>query len=116
MAGKSYTWHLLAADPQLLSWQANGIAVAEAGGKKLCVAKHDGNYRAFAYTCPHAGGIMANGWIDALGNVVCPLHRYRFDSIKGRNTSGEGYHLKTYPMRMDETGLHVGIEVPGIYG
>jgi 3-phenylpropionate/trans-cinnamate dioxygenase ferredoxin subunit len=51
---------------------------------------------------------MADGWIDALGNVVCPLHKYRFELQRGRNVSGEGYRLKTYPVRQDAEGLHIG--------
>jgi nitrite reductase/ring-hydroxylating ferredoxin subunit len=50
---------------------------------------------------------MAAGWIDPLGNVVCPLHRYKFNIINGRNTTGEGYYLKTYPLRIDENGVYV---------
>ena len=54
-----------------------------------------------------ASGIMADGFIDAAGMVVCPLHRYRFSLQNGRNTSGEGYYLKTYPTQMKEDGLYV---------
>jgi 3-phenylpropionate/trans-cinnamate dioxygenase ferredoxin subunit len=91
------------------------MAVAEAGGRKLCVARFGNDYHAFAFKCPHAGGIMANGRIDPSGNVVCPLHRYRFSIVNGRNTSGEGYHLRVYPLRIDEYGIHAGIEEGGLF-
>jgi 3-phenylpropionate/trans-cinnamate dioxygenase ferredoxin subunit len=42
---------------------------------------------------------------------VCPLHRYRFSLANGRNTSGEGYFLKTYPVKEDDDGVWVGLEV-----
>jgi 3-phenylpropionate/trans-cinnamate dioxygenase ferredoxin subunit len=63
----------------------------EAGGKKLCLAVKDERLFACAAKCPHAGGRMADGFMDALGNIVCPLHRYRFSLEKGYNSSGEGF-------------------------
>lgn len=106
-------WHRIAPDADSLLFGANNIAVADCGGKQICVARHNGNFHAFAYKCPHASGIMANGFIDPLGNVVCPLHRYRFNIANGRNTSGEGYYLKTYPMEFRADGIYAGIEESG---
>ena len=107
MFQKKSNWHRLAENPESLNWQDNSIAVAEVNGKKICIARYREQFFSFAYTCPHASGIMAAGWIDPLGNVVCPLHRYKFNIINGRNTSGEGYYLKTYPLRIDEKGVYV---------
>ncbi|HEY9177152.1 MAG TPA: Rieske (2Fe-2S) protein [Flavipsychrobacter sp.] len=64
---------------------------------------------AFAATCPHAGGRLCEGWVDMEGRVVCPLHKYRFDPANGRNTSGEGYKLKTYPVEIREENIYVGL-------
>jgi nitrite reductase/ring-hydroxylating ferredoxin subunit len=107
MFQKKLHWHLLAESPEALFWQDNGMAVAEVNGKKICIARFRDQYHAFAYTCPHASGILASGWIDLLGNVVCPLHRYKYSIVNGRNTSGEGYFMKTYPLRIDEKGIYV---------
>jgi 3-phenylpropionate/trans-cinnamate dioxygenase ferredoxin subunit len=101
-------WHRLAGHPDELTWRPNGMMVAEVGGRKVTLAMHQGTIHAFAHLCPHASGVMADGWIDALGNVVCPLHKYRFELQRGRNVSGEGYRLKTYPVRQDAEGLHIG--------
>ncbi|MEP6845364.1 MAG: Rieske 2Fe-2S domain-containing protein, partial [Panacibacter sp.] len=65
---------------------------------------------ACGYTCPHAGGILADGHIDTMGNIVCPLHHYRFNMQNGRNTSGEGFFVKTYPVEIREDGVYVGME------
>jgi 3-phenylpropionate/trans-cinnamate dioxygenase ferredoxin subunit len=81
-----------------------------AGEKKLTLGRHNGRVFAFAHKCPHASGIMADGYINAAGQVTCPLHRYRFSMENGRNTSGEGYFLKTYPVEMREDGVYVGID------
>ena len=70
---------------------------------------------ACAYACPHAGGILSEGYIDALGNVVCPIHRYKFSLQNGRNVSGEGYYLTTLPVEVREDGIFAGIEQKGFF-
>ena len=66
----------------------NRLAEVEADGRKICLGKHNDALFAFAPKCPHASGPLARGFIDALGNVVCPLHRYKFCMKNGRNVSG----------------------------
>ena len=88
----------------------------EVNGKNICVAKHNDQAFAFATKCPHAGGHLSDGYIDALGNVVCPLHRYKYDMKNGRNVSGEGYYLKHWPVEVRENGVYVGLDKPkGIF-
>ena len=67
------------------------------------------NVHACSALCPHAGGKLANGYIDVFGNIVCPVHHYRFSLTRGINTSGEGYHLKTYKVEEREDGWYIGI-------
>ncbi len=100
-------WYLLSAAPESLEWQLNQMCLIEVAGKKITLARFEDQYFAFAHKCPHASGVMADGFIDATGQVVCPLHRYRFNIKNGRNTSGEGYYLKTYPLERREDGLYV---------
>ena len=107
---RKYTWHKIADHINELDFAANNIAVLELNGKKICVGKHQEAAFAFAYKCPHAGGILADGYIDALGNVVCPLHRYKYNMENGRNVSGEGYYLKHWPVELREEGVFVGME------
>lgn len=102
-------WHKLAEHPNELDFGSNNIAVAEINGKKICIGQHQDRYFAFAYKCPHSGGLLSQGFIDALGQVVCPLHRYRFDLKNGRNTSGEGYYLSQWPVEWREEGLFVDL-------
>jgi nitrite reductase/ring-hydroxylating ferredoxin subunit len=107
---KQYTWHKIADHINEVDFADNNIAVVEVKGKTICVGKHKDDVFAFAYKCPHAGGILSEGYIDALGNVVCPLHRYKYDIKNGRNTSGEGYYLKNWPVELRENGVFVGLE------
>ena len=110
MANKEYNWHKVADTKTELDFAANNIAVAELNGKKICIGKFNDSLFAFGYKCPHAGGILANGHLDALGNVVCPMHRYKFNVQTGRNASGEGYFLQHWPVEIKENGVFVGVE------
>ena len=102
-------WHKLADSIDDIAWQPNQLAVAEAAGRKLTLIRRGDTLHACAYGCPHASGVLADGWLDAAGRLVCPLHKYKFDVTNGRNTSGEGYKLKTYAVEVREAGVFVGI-------
>jgi len=110
MSEKKYSWHKVAESKEELFAFGKTLLEINAHQKTICIALHDNKVYACAHKCPHAGGYMANGWLDAMGHIVCPLHRYRFDLIKGRNVSGEGYYLKTYPVEEREDGVFVGFE------
>jgi nitrite reductase/ring-hydroxylating ferredoxin subunit len=105
-------WQKIAESINELKFAANHIAVVETAGKKICVGRHNGKLYAFAYKCPHASGIMADGYIDALGNIVCPVHRYKFSLQNGRNTSGEGYYLKHWAVEERVDGVYVETQHP----
>lgn len=105
-----YTWYKIADHINELDFADNNIAITEVRNKKICIGKHNDAVFAFAYKCPHAGGILADGYIDALGNVVCPLHRYKFNMANGRNISGEGYYLKHWPVEIKGDEVFVGME------
>jgi 3-phenylpropionate/trans-cinnamate dioxygenase ferredoxin subunit len=116
MTEKKYNWHKIAESEEELMANENHIAVVEVKGKKICLGKHQQEWFGFAYKCPHAGGIMSDGYIDAVGNVVCPLHRYKFSLKNGRNTSGEGYYMKVYPVEQRTEGLFLGLPDQGLFG
>ena len=111
---KKYSWYKIADSVAEIRLNASGMAEMEAGGKKLCIALHREQVFACATKCPHAGGALSAGFIDPLGNIVCPLHRYKFSLSRGHNVSGEGYYLKTYPVEVRPDGVFVGIEAGGL--
>jgi nitrite reductase/ring-hydroxylating ferredoxin subunit len=113
MAENKYILHKIAGSIQEIDFAANNIAVMELKGKKICLGKFNNHLFAFAYKCPHAGGILADGFIDALGNIVCPLHRYKYSLQNGWNTTGEGYYLKHWPVENKEDGIYVSIQEAG---
>ena len=110
-----YTYYKIADSESELQFHSNGIAVAEVKGRKICIAVHAGSLFAFAYTCPHAAGLLANGWIDLKGNVVCPLHKYKFSLSTGRNVTGEGYNMKRWPVELRGDEVWVGLEAGGLF-
>ena len=113
---KKMKWFKIIDEQQLLPWQENGMCIVTAGDRSITLARFNGQLFAFAHKCPHASGIMADGYINAAGQVSCPLHRYRFDINNGRNTSGEGYFLKTYEIETRDDGIYVGWEDKGFWG
>jgi nitrite reductase/ring-hydroxylating ferredoxin subunit len=115
-ANKKYTWHKIADAVSEINFSANGLATVQVHSKTICLAQHNKTLFACTQKCPHAGGIMANGYVDALGNIVCPLHRYKFSVQNGRNTSGEGYYLKTYPIEVRDNGVFVAFEENNLFG
>lgn len=114
MTEKKYTWHKLADSIEELRLPASGLAELEIDEKKICISLHKDQLHACVGKCPHASGKLAEGFIDALGNIVCPIHRYRFNLQNGHNSSGEGYFLKTYPIEIRAEGIFIGIETPGL--
>jgi len=109
-------WIKIADSLEEILFAPNKIAEVFADDKKICIAKLKDEVFAFSYKCPHAGGYFIDGYIDVLGNVVCPLHRYKFCMKNGRNVSGEGYYLKHWPVEIREEGVFVGLEKNKLFG
>jgi nitrite reductase/ring-hydroxylating ferredoxin subunit len=116
MIEKNYIWYKIADHINELDFADSNIAVVEIDGKKICIGKYKERVFAFAYKCPHAGGILADGYIDALGNIVCPAHRYKYDIKNGRNVSGEGYYLRNWHIELRDNGVYVAMEGKNFFG
>ncbi len=109
-SAKKYEWHKIAESEADIAFLDSGLAELEVGGKKICIARYGLELKACAHQCPHAGARMHQGYLDPQGNIVCPLHRYKFSLQNGRNISGEGYFLKTHPLEIREEGIFIGFE------
>lgn len=105
-------WHKIASDISEIHFNANGLAEIEVNGKIVCIARHNNQVFACTQKCPHAGASLAEGHLDALGNLVCPIHRYKFNLTNGRNVSGEGYHLKRFAIKQEENGVFICLNNP----
>ena len=109
-------WIRIAGHIDELDFASNHIAVTSLEDRMICIGKFGEALFAFAYSCPHASGILADGYIDVMGNVVCPVHHYKYSILNGRNVSGEGYFLKTWPVEVKEDGVYVGVETNDLFG
>lgn len=102
-----YNWYPTGQQAEAL--EEGRMKEVAAGAKTVGIIKRNGKISAFAAHCPHAGAPMCEGWVDARGRIVCPVHSYRFDPFTGYNSSGEGYKLRIYPVEIREDIVYVGL-------
>lgn len=106
----SLNWVKIAETEDEISFNENHLAEIKTEQRVICVGRYRGKLFAFASVCPHASGRFINSYIDAMGNVVCPIHRYKFCISNGKNVTGEGYFLRNWPVEMREDGVFVGLQ------
>ena len=58
-------WHKIANNLSEIDFNANGLAEIDIHGKMLCIAKHNDQVFACTQKCPHAGGLLVDGYIDS---------------------------------------------------
>ena len=106
---EEYQWHKVADSIEEINFSSNNMAEFVIDGKHLCIIKYGSTLVACIQKCPHAGGIMSNGYVDTSGNIVCPMHGYKFSLKNGRNVTGEGYILKIFPVQIRSNAVFIGI-------
>jgi len=85
------------------------VMEAMAGPNSYAICNLDGELRAYAGECPHAGGPLGEGTIEG-GNLVCPWHAWEYDCRTGVNTFDENVRLESFPVKID--GDEIWIDVP----
>ncbi|HXK30864.1 MAG TPA: Rieske 2Fe-2S domain-containing protein [Candidatus Binatia bacterium] len=66
-------------------------------GDEMAVFKMNGQLYGIQNTCPHEGGQLCKGWIDG-GEVVCPLHGYKFDLKTGACSTDPKLKVKVFKL------------------
>ncbi len=66
-------------------------------------------FHTFQAFCPHRGASLIQGTINSSGEIICPLHQYRFDMQSGQVKSGYCEDLEIYPNELTENGLEITI-------
>ena len=67
--------------------------------------------------CPHKQQmVLSRGMIGSTGEncepkVACPFHKKTFSLLTGECLSGEDYEIKTYPVKVIQDKVYVGVEV-----
>ncbi|HEV2354431.1 MAG TPA: Rieske 2Fe-2S domain-containing protein [Puia sp.] len=113
MSFSKFMWHKFAAAESDLQWTAGDVAEIMVDDKKFCVGRFQGQWFGFAPACPHAGAALVDGYVNKSCHLVCPVHGLKFDLRNGRDSNGEGYKLKTYPVELRPDGLYIGVEERG---
>jgi len=77
---------------------AEGSAkLVRARGEEMAVFKTNGRLYGIQNICPHEGGQLCNGWIEG-GEVVCPLHGYKFDLRTGACSTDPKLKVKIFKL------------------
>ena len=75
-------------------------------GEQIVVFRlKDGTVRALVAVCPHRGGPLADGQIDARV-VICPLHQHAFDLATGCCATGAP-DARSYSVVVDDDTIHL---------
>ncbi len=62
---------------------------------RLALTREGQTVSALSARCPHAAGPLDRGWVED-GELVCPLHRWRFRLADGRCTTVRGNTIPRY--------------------
>lgn len=79
------------------------------GDQRICLVKHKDYLYAVSNTCTHNGESLNKGQINYAGEVVCPWHGYQFNLQTGREYLERSADLETFPIRVEEDGLYLGL-------
>lgn len=77
------------------------------GDTLVALAKVEEEYKAFELLCPHQKQALNKGKITDYGEVVCPLHEYRFDLSSGQESKQRCRDLTLYDLQIKNEGVHI---------
>ncbi|WP_286744610.1 Rieske 2Fe-2S domain-containing protein [Roseivirga sp. UBA1976] len=85
------------------------IRLLRIGEKKVCLARHRQAFFAFEHLCPHQMHPLSEAQITAFGEVVCPLHAYRFHLQTGSEANQKCRDLKTFEVEIRQEGVFINL-------
>lgn len=80
--------------------------IVDAGGRTLALFNVGGTYYAIDNTCPHRGGPLAEGDLDATV-VSCPWHAWRWDVTTGANVNNPAVKVGCYAVTVEDGSVFV---------
>ncbi|TXH31208.1 MAG: Rieske (2Fe-2S) protein [Cyclobacteriaceae bacterium] len=89
--------------------QHNKPQLVIANGQRICLVNHNNKFSAVQDSCTHSGAPLSQGLVNYLGEIICPLHNYCFNLQTGQELSSRSRDLKTYPIKIDDSGFFIGI-------
>ncbi len=79
-----------------------------------------GEWYATQNECPHRMQMaLSRGMIGTQGEepkVACPFHKKTFSLKTGACLSGDECHIKTYPVKVEDGRVYIGVDNPGLDG
>lgn len=106
------TWHLACLVHDV---PADGGACALIEGQQIAIYHfaRRGEWFATQNLCPHRQQMaLSRGMIGSQAGepkVACPFHKKTFSLQTGACLSGEEYAIETYPVRVEEGRVYVGV-------
>lgn len=101
-------WFKIAESKKALAELCNPLHKVFVSERWILIYKNGEEFHASSARCPHAGFDLSDEQPDEKGRIVCPLHGYTFCLKTGRNVSGEGYKLYSYPFEERNDGIYIG--------
>ncbi len=83
------------------------IKKVKVGDRSIALIRLKDEFYAFSTSCPHRGASLLDGSINGIGEIICPLHHYRFDLKTGQVKSGSCADLEVFPCELGEDGLKI---------
>jgi nitrite reductase/ring-hydroxylating ferredoxin subunit len=80
------------------------------GNKVVAILRIGEQFFAFDSQCPHRGASLLQSNINGLGEIICPLHQYRFDLKTGQVRSGYCPDLPVFSVRLSDKGVFITID------
>lgn len=85
------------------------IKKVKVGASTIAIVRIKDKFFAFSSSCPHRGASLIEGRINGLGELICPLHQYRFDLHTGQVKSGSCGDLQVFPCELSADGLKISL-------
>lgn len=77
------------------------------GNQEIALVRIGEQVFGFQVFCPHRGASLIQGSIHSSGELICPLHQYRFQLSTGQAKSGDCADLETYRCELTREGLKI---------
>lgn len=95
----------------------NGGACIKHGAEQIAIYNfaRRGEWYATQNLCPHKQQmVLSRGMIGSAGEscepkVACPFHKKTFSLLSGECLSGDDYTIKTYPVKVLDGKVYIGI-------
>ncbi len=82
------------------------IRKVKLGNREIGIVRNGEKFFGFNAYCPHRGASLIQGTIH-FGEIICPLHHYRFELKTGQSKTGDCSDLETFPCQLSDAGLKI---------